>query len=67
MDEERLIITCEHVVNRTREGEFDKDGDCCLCSECWKKMGKLTKKYGDDVPIEKLDFVFTACETCVGI
>lgn len=66
MDEEELIITCEHVVNRIREGKFDENGDC-LCSKCWKKMDKLTKKYGDDVPIEKLDFVFTACKTCVGI
>jgi len=65
MHDHDLMITCKHITERTREGEFR--GEDCLCNKCWGKMEKLMDKYGEKVPMEKLDFVFTACQECVGI
>ena len=58
-----LVIACKHVANSQRKGI--KRGSDVMCAECWSVLESLHRQYGENIPIEKLDFAISVCKVCL--
>ena len=61
----KLIISCDHVIKEKIKGHWSPYEELLLCEPCWERINALTEKYQDNIPVKKLDFMFTVCQDCI--